>query len=181
VTWKNEKGLKPWLFKSVAVLIGICYLLAPLRQELTELMHFLSHSFDQGIGHHIMAAHSHNFKDYDWHDIDPSGALSHTSEIQKHMDSNEIGFHSHSHPPNSKPHTHEVIDFMSMAFSASTPSHQDNDGMKVHTDLDKHLVVIHFGTYQAIATFKKSHFSHIQENTSKGIQLLIVPPPEPLC
>jgi len=181
VSEKSEKGLKPWLFKGVAVVIGICYLVAPLQQEITELMHHLSHSMDQGIGHHSFASHTHNFNDHDGLQNAQARASTNSAASHGHMESNEIGFHSHPHPPNSEPHKHEVIDFMSMAFSDSNPTHQDNDKIKVQSDLDKHIVVTNYTTCQAITIFKKIYFSNIQENTSKGIQLSIVPPPKPHC
>lgn len=128
-----------------------------------------------------MASNSHDFMDNDGRDMLRDGVSSHASASEKHLSSNENGFHNHSHPPNSKPHTHEVIDFMNMAFNTSAPSHQDNEGLKVQTDLDKHLVVIRYSHDQVITTIKKPYFSHIEENTSKGMQSLILPPPKPLC
>ena len=181
MTQKIEKGFKPWLFRSVAVFIGICYLIAPLQQEITELMHLLSHSLDQGMGHHSIASHTHDFNDHDGQDKAQAMASTYSLESHEHIASNEIGFHSHPHSPNSEPHKHEVIDFMSMAFSDSSPTHQDNDKIKVQSDLDKHLVVTNYRTYQAITIFEKSYFSNTQENTSRGIQFSIVPPPKPLC
>ncbi|WP_157941171.1 MULTISPECIES: hypothetical protein [Arenibacter] len=178
---KDRKGLKPWLFKSIAVFIALCYLIVPLQQGLTELMHFLSHSFDHVSQHHSIASHSHGFNDHDWQNKVQTRTSSYTLEAHEHIESNEIGLHDHPHPHNPDNHGHEIIDFMSMAFSASAPTHQDNDKFQVQPELDKHLVVNDYKTSPAIPTFKKSYFSNIKENTSKGIQTLILPPPKPLC
>ena len=176
---KNRKGLKPWVFKNVALFTGICYLMAPLQQELKELMHFLSHSLDQGIGHHSIASHTHDFNGHH-QDKGQAGTSSSSLDVHEHMDSNEIGRHGHPHPHNSEPHRHEIIAFMSMAFSASTATPQDHDKIEVPSDLDKHLVVPNYMISQAILAIKKSYFSNIPANTSKGIQSLILPPPKQL-
>ena len=177
---KNEKGLKPWLLRSVAVLMGICYLMAPLQQEVTELMHFLSHRLHQGLGHHSIASHTHDFHDHDRQDKVQDGTSTYSTEAHDHKGANEIALHGHPHPRNSESHSHEIIDFMSMAFSASIPTHHDNDNMKLPLELDKHIVVDNYKTLPAIATFTKSCFSKIQENTSKGIHYPLVPPPKPI-
>ena len=180
MTQKNVQGLRPWLIRSVAVFMGICYLVAPLQQELPELMHFLSHSLHQGLGHHTIVSHTHNFSHHDGQDKAQAVASTYKTEAHEHTESNEIDPHGHPHPHNSEPHSHEIIDFMSMAFSASIPTHQDSDKIKVESDLDKHLVVSTYNNFQPIATFIKSYFSNVRENTLKGIQYLIVPPPKPL-
>ena len=180
MTQKNEKGLKPWLFRSVACFIGICYLMAPLQQELTELMHFISHSLDQGAGHHSFISHTHDFYDHAQEDEAHAEASIYTTWAHEHTESNEIASHGHPHPHNADTHSHEVIGFMSMAFSTSTPTQQDNDTIKVPLDLDKHLVVANYRTIQTIKTFKKAYFSNIRGNTSKGIKYLVVPPPKAL-
>lgn len=177
---KNEKGLKSWLFRSIAVFIGICYLMAPLQHGLKELMHFLSHSLDQGVGHHSFASHSHNYDGHLWQDNARTGISSYTLKAHGHTESGEIGGHGHSHTRHTKPHKHEIIDFMNMTFGAPAPIHQDNDKSKVQFNLDKHLVAMDYGTIQAIPTFTKTYYLNIDKNTSKGIQFLIVPPPKPL-
>ncbi|HCO83787.1 MAG TPA: hypothetical protein DIT95_09670 [Arenibacter sp.] len=68
-----------------------------------------------------------------------------------------------------------------MAFSASIPTHHENDKIKLQSDLDKHLVVYTNSHIQTIPAFVKTYFSNLKENTSKGIQFLIVPPPKPFC
>ena len=181
MTKKNEKGLRPWLVRSVAVFMGICYLMAPLQQEVTELMHFLSHRLHQGLGHHSIASHTHDFHDHDRQDKAQDGTSTYSTEAHEHKGAIEIGLNGHSHPHNSESHSHEVIDFVNMAFSASIPDHQDNKKMEVQSDYDKHLVVAMYITYQPIPTFEKTHFSNIKENTSKGIHYPSVPPPRPLC
>ena len=181
MTKKNEKGLRPWLVRSVAVFMGICYLMAPLQQEVTELMHLLSHSIDPGIGHHSIASHTHDFHDHDRQDKAQDGTSTYSTEAHEHKGANEIALHGHPHPHNSESHSHEIIDFMSMAFSASTPTHHENDKIKLQSDLDKHLVVYTNSHIQTIPAFVKTYFSNLKENTSKGIQFLIVPPPKPFC
>ncbi|MEZ4968090.1 MAG: hypothetical protein R2814_00205 [Flavobacteriaceae bacterium] len=180
MTQKNEKGLKSRLFGSIAVFMGICYLMAPLQHGLKELIHFLSHSLDQGVGHHSFASHSHNYDAHQWRDNIRKGISSHTLEAHEYTESGEIGDHGHPHTHHTKTHTHEIMDFMNMAFGTSTPIHQDNDKGMAQFNLDKHLMVINYGTIQAIPTFTKNHYLNIEENTSKGIQFLIVPPPKPL-
>ncbi|MCK0145835.1 hypothetical protein MWU78_09285 [Arenibacter sp. F26102] len=177
---KKEKGLKPWLFRSLAVFIGICYLMAPMQQELTELMHFLSHSLDQGTGHHSFTSNTQDFYGHTHEDKAKVGASTYLTESLEHTESNDIAPHAHPHQHNAEPHSHEIIDFISMAFSASTPTHQDNDNIEVPVDMDKHLVVINYRTFRAITTFAKTYFSNIRKNTSKGIKHLIVPPPKAL-
>lgn len=178
---KNEKGLKPWFFRSIAVLMGICYLMAPLRQESTEILHFISHAIDSGTAHHPITSHTHNINQEAQADKPHTRALSHSTKSHNHTGPNELALHGHIHSHDTEPHTHEIIDFMSMVLSASTPTHHDNDNMKVPLELDKHIVVGHYKTLPAIATFTKSCFSKIQENTSKGIHYPIVPPPKPDC
>ncbi|MEQ8220336.1 MAG: hypothetical protein RH981_19025 [Arenibacter sp.] len=181
VTQTNEKGLKPWLFRSVAVFMGICYLLAPLQQEVTELMHLISHSLDQGKGHHSVTSHTHNINQQAQLDETHNRALFHSTKSHEHTGPNEIALHGHTHTHDTEPHTHEIIDFMSMVLSASNPTHHDKDNIKVPLELDKHLVVTTYDDFQTIPTFVKTYFSNLWENTSKGIQYLIVPPPKSLC
>jgi hypothetical protein len=174
VTLKNEKGLKPWLLRSVAIIIGICYLMAPLQHGLKELTHFLSHSLDQGVGHHSFTSHFQ-------YDDGQTGVYSYTLEAHEHIESGETGGHSHSHTGHTKPHKHEILDFMNMAFSSPVPIHHDSDKGMVPFNLDKHLVASDYNIAQNVPNFIRTYFSTIRKNTSKGIQFLIVPPPKPLC
>ena len=177
---KNEKGLKPWLFRSVAVLMGICYLMAPLQHEFTEILHFFSHALDPGTAHHSIATHTH-FNHQAQADKTQTRALSHSTEAHNHTGPNEMAHLGHTHTHDAEPHTHEIIDFMSMVLSATSPTHNDNDNIKVPLELDKHIVVAHCKTSPGITIFTKSYFSNIQENTSKGIHYPVVPPPKPVC
>jgi hypothetical protein len=174
VTHKKVKGLKPWLFKSVAVFIGICYLMAPLQHEITDVMHFLSHAMDQGVGQPSIAAHTHS-------EVAVEHSLS-TTKVHKHNKEKEgsMGPHGHDHSHISDMHQHEIIDFMTMAFSASTPNHEDKEQIAVQSGLDKHLVLEGYIITKPVQCFKKLYFSNIIENTFKGIQHPMVPPPKSL-
>jgi hypothetical protein len=180
VTHKKVKGLKPWLFKSVAVFIGICYLMVPLQHEITEVMHFLSHSLDEASGQHIMASHTHNFNDH--HNQDNYKAGNYFNETVAHIHSEEglSDGNDHDHSHTSDMHQHEIIDFMNMAFSTSSTNHEDNDKIAVQSDLDKHLVLKAYLHPKPVTVFKKQYFSNIKQNTSKGIEYPLVPPPKSL-
>ena len=178
---KNEKGLKPWLFRSVAVLMGICYLMAPLQHEFTEILHFFSHALDPGTAHHSISSHAHNINQQAQANKTLTRVLSHSTEAHNHTGPNELAHLGHTHTHDTEPHSHEIIDFMSMVLSASTPTHHDNDNIKVPLELDKHIVIAYCKTSPGITIFTKSYFSNTQENTSKGIHYPIVPPPKPAC
>ncbi len=160
--------------------MGICYLMAPLQHEFTEILHFFSHALDQGTAHHSIATHTH-INQQAQADKAHIRTLPHSTKSHKHTGPNELAHHGHTHTHDTEPHTHDIIDFMSMVFSASTPTHHDNDNIKVPLELDKHIVVAHCKTSPGITIFTKSYFSNIQKNTSKGIHYPVVPPPKPVC
>lgn len=106
------KGLKPQFIKSMALIMGVCYLMNPLQNQIRNLLHTLSHELSQ-----------------------PASVLSHqqtTTENQK--------IHSnHDHDERSFDHEHKVLDLVNSIFEASDTDNDSDESQLVKVKYDKHI------------------------------------------
>ena len=106
------KGLKPQFIKSMALIMGVCYLMNPLQNQISNLLHTLSHELSQ-----------------------PASVLSHqqtTTENQK--------IHSnHDHDERGFDHEHKVLDLVNSIFEASDTDNDSDESQLVKVKYDKHI------------------------------------------
>ena len=107
-----SQGLKPKLFKQIALLMSICYLLGPLQTLLTELLHELSHGLEM-----------------------PTSVLSHETTAYDYMEVH----HSHAHDNPKADHDHKFIDLVVSIFEASNKNHESDKNSTIETKLKKHI------------------------------------------
>ena len=104
-------GLKPIFIQRLALLIGICYLLNPLQQQMNTLLHAVSHGLTSP--NYVMA-----------HDLD-----SETNKSHGHYD----------HPADVVQHSHSLIDVIDAIFTASNESGKSEDSALIEIKIDKHI------------------------------------------
>ncbi len=106
------KGLKPKLIKHMALLVSICYLVNPLQQQISMVLHEISHDLE--FPHYVMS-HETN--------------LNTNSEI--HL--------KHSHHVVTSDHEHNLIDFIDTLFQGLDESNPSNDSLFTEIKWDKHI------------------------------------------
>lgn len=94
------------------MLIGICYLMNPLQNEINYALHTLSHTFEA-----------------------PNSLLSHDFSNEK---SKEHQIHQHNRSVIL--HNHEIIDFINNALQSDENHEHSNDNQSIVVKIDKHLV-----------------------------------------
>lgn len=107
-----SQGLKPKLFKQIALLMSICYLLGPLKPLLTPLLHELSHGLEM-----------------------PTSVISHETTAYNYMEVHD----SHAHDNPKTDHDHKLIDLVDSIFEASNENHESDKNPTLETKLKKHI------------------------------------------
>lgn len=133
-----KKGLKPLFIQRLALLVGICYLMNPLQQEIKSAFHTISHALEvpnSVIGHH---SNSEN-------DINHGHFEHETADIQ---------------------HDHSFIDLLDSVFLASNESNDSDDSILVK--IDKHLTVYQFQLLDNLAIVESSNYWSIKEKLKSG-------------
>ncbi len=108
----TSQGLKPKLFKQIALLMSICYLLGPLQPLLTALLHELSHGLEM-----------------------PTSVLSHETTASDYMEVHDA--HTHDNPK--ADHDHKLIALVDSIFEASNENHESDKNPTLETKLKKHI------------------------------------------
>lgn len=107
------KGLKPIIVKQLALLIGICYLVNPLHQQINKAFHELSHILET--------------PDY----IMSHGSITIEDESYGHNDDH---FHI-----DALEHQHLIIDFIESLIAAADENDGSENSIVKQTKLDKHI------------------------------------------
>lgn len=94
------KGFKPKLIKQIVLLVGICYLLNPLQNQIISVLHSISHGIEM-----------------------PQNLLSHSDQ----NDELNILHYDHNHDNRLSQHNHQFLDLVDSVFEAS---HEDGDSKK---------------------------------------------------
>lgn len=108
----RKKGLKPYLIKYLALLIGFCYLAHPFHYEIGAIFHEISHLISP-----------------------PNNILSNLHFFDQ--DNNKHYYHEHN--LSFEEHDHKVIDLFEFMFNASDSDKQGNDSLHYYDEIDKHL------------------------------------------
>ncbi len=117
------KGLKPLLIKRLAMLIGICYLLNPLHDQLNDVLHAISHGIEM-----------------------PNNIIEHNSAVL----SNDHHHDQHLHEALSENHEHVVLTTIDLFFGTSDDHEGSNENIPVQLKIDKHITS---STYQRLPYF----------------------------
>ena len=106
------KGLKPLLVKRVAMLIGICYLLNPLHNQLNDVLHVISHGIE--MPDNIIEHDSPVLSDHHLHD-----QREHVSSIENHE--------------------HPLMKTVDLIFGTSSDHDGSKENIPGQVKIDKHL------------------------------------------
>ncbi|MEG3658595.1 hypothetical protein V5097_14385 [Arenibacter palladensis] len=110
--YEFKKGFKPALIKHIAIIMGICYLMNPIRQQLISLLYNVAHELEQ-----------------------PNYVLLHPTPSaipQVHA--------THLHVAIERFHEHAFLDFVSTFFSTFNEEDHARDSHFDSIPLDKHLI-----------------------------------------
>ncbi|MFK7811728.1 MAG: hypothetical protein AB8B59_04485 [Maribacter sp.] len=110
---KTKKGLEPRIIKYMAMLIGICYLINPLQEQINSVLHEISHGFDS-----------------------PAHIISHKSDSNFSHKSN-THFDKTSFETS---HKHSIVDVIGAIFKALNENNSSEDSLIKKNKIDKHLV-----------------------------------------
>lgn len=106
------KGLKPKFIKQMALLMSICYLMTPLQNQITSVLHELSHGLEM-----------------------PNSVLSH-----KANEHSFIEIHNpHEHKTQNSSHEHPLIDLVDLVFDSSKENHKSDKKSLSKVELKKHI------------------------------------------
>ncbi|MEP3209522.1 MAG: hypothetical protein ABJN95_10055 [Maribacter sp.] len=110
------KGLKPLIVQRLALLIGICYLMNPLHQQINSVFHEVSHALET-----------------------PDYIMSHKSATLAHES------HSHNdYQIDTLQHEHLLIDFIDSLFAASDENDGSDDSVLTQIKIDKHITTYQY-------------------------------------
>ncbi|WP_394748818.1 hypothetical protein [Spongiimicrobium salis] len=148
---KLQKGLKPFIIKNIAILIGICYLLQPLHQQIGEVLHTVSHHIDA-----------------------PTSVLAHD-----HTDSTPLDMHApDDHMTASVDHEHGFMDFIAELFESSDSDEHPGKTQKRDIKMSKHLLA-RFDLVLPQEILQKNKISVLWEHELlKGYESEFYPPPK---
>jgi len=144
------KGYKPVGIKYLAVVIGVCYLVHPLQNQISGIFHEISHIIeapDTPIGH-SSTANSQYFSHY---------------------------YHEHIHSDDR--HSHTLIDMLDSIFSASDGGNQQESSL-VDVKFDKHLSTYEYPAHKIYPLDKNFNFVSIENNLIKGHSRILEEPPK---
>ena len=100
------------MIKYLAVIMGICYLVAPMQHHVIHLLHDFSHA--------IEGAHQATFKGKAW------GSLS-------------SGHENHDHEMGEMNHHHHILDIVKLVFSDSDENDDSEESILFEFKIDKHI------------------------------------------
>ena len=117
------KGLKQILIKRLALLIGICYLLHPLNDQLNHVLHAISHGIEM-----------------------PDNIIEHKSIVvpDDHLHD------QHLHEALSENHEHVVLTTIALLFGTSDDHEGSNENIPGQLKIDKHIAS---SSYQRLPYF----------------------------
>ena len=150
-----SKGLKPFIFKVIIIMMSLLYVFGPVHNEVNELLHTIVHSLEM-----------------------PDHILSHedTATTIRRTDIHE----STSHTIHDAPHDHEVISLLEKILKGSDQGNTDSDHTLIKYQLDKH---INNYTYEQIDEIfmplaVKHRFSEKEKRICKGYLRGFLDPPK---
>ena len=137
------------MFRSLVVIMCICYLAQPLNKPLNTVFHSLTHYFE--IPDQILHSSADDM------------------EISEHHQ-------NHSHAPQLDEHDHVIIDFLTSALEANEPAEGKNPPLVDIVELEKHLATDFIRIYnigELSAVNHRNDFRRILE----GHSITLLKPP----
>lgn len=171
------------MFQGITFCIAVCYLVSPMKHELTSLIHMLSHWVHQEESQHT---HSH------YNSTEPLGGLWHETmhsklQIEDHAGSHVphklVAPHQHPHKTESgqvmeQEHDHKVIAFLNQMFQDTYPEQEPYKKAAIEIDVDKHLAAKTGDLPTPIYGIQNNNFSLKDRNTYKRDFPPLTPPPK---
>lgn len=146
----SHNDIRNRFWKSIAVLMGICYLINPLNQQLYNVLHTISHGLNA-----------------------PTEVMEHKIIAFDHSRTHD----SFSHRKHQMTHEHNLIDFVQTLFEASQNQGQTTDPNAPKFSIDKHITA--YSQYNKLAKLYKlkESFSFTVDNVHGGYTTLWLEPP----
>lgn len=149
---KSQKGFKPLILRTIAILIGICYLVHPLHQQISNVLHSVSHTM--ALSQPILS-----------HDYQSTGI-----DETHGQDGHEIA---------SVDHHHDFLDFVGELFDTSDTSDEyPGKTQKRDTKMSKH-VLARFELVLPQDVLQKNRISvQLEQELLNGYESEFYPPPK---
>ncbi|MCW5515235.1 hypothetical protein [Muriicola sp. Z0-33] len=151
----NNKGrytdMKTWLIKRLAFIIAVFYLLSPFQQQLSTVLHNLSHDLSL-----------------------PDYVMTHASEFS------EEGVYSHQygqHRTSKIVHEHQIIDFVQSLLQNTSENNSQSDPLVPGKSIDKHLVAFKYTLENQSVLELENSILTPERNVLKGYSSLWQEPP----
>lgn len=145
------KGLKPFLIKYLAMLMGVCYLMNPLQKPISSLVHEISHALEspsQIISHRSISNYEHSsYKHYD----------AAYSEMR---------------------HEHGMVDLIDTIFETSSEKNNREKPFLKDFKIDKHITTNQFQLQEPFEKPIISTFRMLQEKSKCGYFEKLKKPPQ---
>lgn len=148
---KSEKGLKPFVLKYMALLMGICYLANPMHEQISGVFHEISHVLES-----------------------PEAILSHVQQSEHGHGAHEDGEHRLA----SDDHQHDLLDFLDAIFSASDKQHPEDDVALILIKCDKHISSQHIILPKIFPLVTSHNSLMVAQKVKKGFLNLPKEPPQ---
>lgn len=106
------KGLKPFILKYMALIMGICYLANPMHRQISSVFHEISHVLES-----------------------PDAILTHPQQANHDHRTHKNGEHRLANTD----HQHILLDLMDSILDASDDQHPEDDTALILIKCDKHI------------------------------------------
>lgn len=145
------KGLKPFILKYVALVMGICYLANPVHRQISSVFHEISHVLES-----------------------PETILSHPQQADHHHDTLKNGEHSLA----TTEHQHVLLDMMDSIFDASDEQHPEDDTALILIKCDKHIGSQHSFLPKIFSGITSQNANAVEQKVKIGYLSLPERPPK---
>lgn len=150
---RSTKGLKPFIIKYVAMLMGICYLINPLQEQIHILLHEITHALES-----------------------PTQIISHESNLNfEHKSLN------HFDPSaNDIKHEHGIVDLINLVLDSSSEKNNPKESLLKEVIIDKHITINQFQLQKRFKIDIVSTFRMFKEKSKCGYFEKKIKPPQNL-
>lgn len=144
------KGFKPLFIQRLALLIGICYLMNPLQQQIKTIFHTISHAIE--VPNSVMGHNSNSVND----------------QLHGHYD----------HQIDEKQHDHSLIDIIDSVLTASNESNDSEESILIESKIDKHITTYQFELFESLTLNQLHNFWALKEKQKSGYFEHLKEPPQ---
>ncbi|GGD05340.1 hypothetical protein [Hyunsoonleella pacifica] len=149
---KIQKGFKPFVFKITIVIMIMCYIFGPLHNEISNVLHVLSHQIEM------------------------------SATFTSHADNSRFNHQITHHTLQFEAHQHEILELFNKIIEASNLATDNENPLLVKQKIDKHIRTKKEVKYMGIYTYNlQSNYSSIIECTLNGYVFAIFEPPKRLA